>query len=184
MDLSDVYALRIAAFAYYRNASQDLQQRAHDFFNAMDVNSDKQVSLDEYVTFFRACGYNWIDRNMFRVLDLDRDGRLDFYDVLALYYFMKTRVGCQVCRVWLSRMYFTCLACFDSGGNHYDLCSGCYAHDEIRFQHCHPYSFIAMSCYGARRCQMPAAHPPNMSLVKLMQQHQMMQLQVLSYVLI
>ncbi|KAG2721949.1 hypothetical protein I3760_02G105800 [Carya illinoinensis] len=165
MDLSDVYALRIAAFAYYRNASQDLQQRAHDFFNAMDINSDKQVSLDEYVTFFRACGYNWIDCNMFRVLDLDRDGRLDFYDVLALYYFMKTRVGCQECRVWLSRMYFTCLACFDSGGNPYDLCPGCYARDEIRFQHCHPYSFIdSYVLLRARRCQMPAAPPPNMSL--------------------
>ncbi|KAG2721945.1 hypothetical protein I3760_02G105500 [Carya illinoinensis] len=169
MDLSDINELHAAAFAYYRNASQDVRERACAFFNAMDMDRDGQVCLFEFVTFFRECGYNWIDGNTFRAFDRNGDGSLDFYEVLTLYYTMKTRsVWCRVCRVWLTRLYFTCLACYDSCGDTYDLCPTCCARDEIRFQHGwngHPNIFIdSYVLLRARRRQMPAAAAPNMSL--------------------
>ncbi|XP_041001227.1 uncharacterized protein LOC121246965 [Juglans microcarpa x Juglans regia] len=171
MDLSEINELRMAASAYYNNAPPELQNLAWAFFKEMDMNGDGRVSLDEYFTFFRACGYTWIDCNMFWALDLDRDGRLDFYDVLALYYFMKTRVRCRCCGVWLRRMYFTCLECFDSGGYTYDLCPACYAREElIGFQHGRNVHGIVRNIFldsylllRARRGRMPAA-PSNMSL--------------------
>ncbi|KAF5452622.1 hypothetical protein F2P56_027598 [Juglans regia] len=183
MDLSEINELRIAATASYNNAPRYLQNRAWDFFKQMDMNGDDRVSLDEYFTFFRACGYTWIDCNLFWALDLDRDGRLDFYDVLALYYFMKTRVRCRCCWDWPRRMYFTCLECFDSGGNTYDLCPNCYAREELtRFQHGRNVHGIDRNIFldsyvllRARRGWIPAAAPSNMSLALVPQpppQHQ------------
>jgi Ca2+-binding EF-hand superfamily protein len=58
--------LHMAAAAYYNNSSQQLQQLAANFFGSMDMNGDGRVSFDEFVAFFRHCGYHWIDSNFFR----------------------------------------------------------------------------------------------------------------------
>ncbi|KAG6726919.1 hypothetical protein I3842_02G104400 [Carya illinoinensis] len=172
MDLIGINELRMAAFAYYHNASQDLQKQARAFFDAMDINRDGRVSLGEFITFFREHGYDWIDNGRFGEFDRDGDGNLDFYEVLTLYYAIKTRSAwCRVCGTWLTRLYFTCVTCFDSGGDTYDLCPACYAkHANNRPHHGpngHPNIFLdSYVLLRARRGQTPAA-PPNMSLQAL-----------------
>ncbi|KAG6726917.1 hypothetical protein I3842_02G104300 [Carya illinoinensis] len=169
MDLIGINELRMAAFAYYHNASQDLQKRARAFFDAMDINRDGRVSLNEFITFFREHGYDRIDGGRFREFDRDGDGSLDFYEALTLYYTIKTRSAwCRVCGTWLTRLYFTCVTCFDSGGDTYDLCPACYAkHANNRPHHGpngHPNIFLdSYVLLRARRGQMPAA-PTNKSL--------------------
>ncbi|KAG6670429.1 hypothetical protein I3843_Q065600 [Carya illinoinensis] len=85
----------------------------------MDINRDGRVSLNEFITFFREHGYDRID-----------GGSPDV--VLHI----KTRSAwCRVCGTWLTRLYFTCVTCFDSGGDTYDLCPACYAKHANRPHH-------------------------------------------------
>ncbi|KAB1219353.1 hypothetical protein CJ030_MR3G001164 [Morella rubra] len=130
--------LHMAATAYYHNASGELQELAQDFFHSMDLNGDRQITFDELAAFFRHWGYH-LSPNLFISLDRNRDGVLDFWEVLTLYYIMKTRLHCIQCRVCLMGQYFTCVKCFDSGGDTYDLCARCYR--EQRYQHRH-HSFL------------------------------------------
>ncbi|KAK7859061.1 hypothetical protein CFP56_008751 [Quercus suber] len=136
--------LHMAASAYYRNASNELRQRATEFFNSMDTNGDGGVSFNEFVQFFVQNGYNWIDPNLFRSLDRNGDGTLDFFEVLTFYYILKTRgVWCDYCRICLMGLYFTCVACFDNArGNTYDLCSTCYGARRHQQQHPHHNYFL------------------------------------------
>uniref|UniRef100_A0A7N2MM78 EF-hand domain-containing protein n=1 Tax=Quercus lobata TaxID=97700 RepID=A0A7N2MM78_QUELO len=136
--MANMEELHMAASAYYRNASNELRQRATEFFNSMDTNGDGGVSFNEFVQFFVQNGYNRVDPNLFRGLDRNGDGFLDFFEVLTFYYIFKTRgVWCDYCRIGLMGLYFTCVACFDNaGGNTYDLCSTCY--EARRHQQRHP----------------------------------------------
>jgi hypothetical protein len=132
--------LHMAAVAYYHNSAPHLQQLVANFFCSMDTNQDGGVSFDEFLNFIQQCGYNnWIDPNyFFRSLNRNRVGRLDFSEVLTLYYIMKTRsVQCRYCGTWLVGLYFTCVQCFDTANSTtYDLCAPCYGNPQ-RFHHHH-----------------------------------------------
>ncbi|XP_059446745.1 uncharacterized protein LOC132178315 [Corylus avellana] len=156
--------LHIAAAAYYNNSSWQLQQLANDFFRSMDMNRDGLASLNEFVDFFRQCGYHWIDPNFFRSLDRNRDGSLDFNEVLTLYYIMKTRgVWCNQCRACLMGLYFTCVTCFDSADNTYDLCATCYS--ARSFRHHHPTFLDTFVLLRSKRGLPPGVANPNPALV-------------------
>ncbi|KAC0722799.1 hypothetical protein FH972_027116 [Carpinus fangiana] len=102
----------------------------------MDTNRDGLVSLNEFVDFFRLCGYRWSDPNFFHCLDRNRDGCLDFNEVLTLYYIVKTRgVCCDQCRTCLMGLYFTCVECFDTANDTYDLCATCYSARSFHHHH-------------------------------------------------
>jgi hypothetical protein len=130
--------LHEAALAYYNNAPRDLQRLAWNFYLALDRDGDGQVSYSEYVQFLQQ-SYGWIRPNFFMDLDRNGDGSLDFWEVLTLYYVVKTRgsVWCQGCQSCLVGLYFTCVTCFDSGSRSYDMCPGCYK--RRRFSHQHSY---------------------------------------------
>ncbi|KAB1219363.1 hypothetical protein CJ030_MR3G001154 [Morella rubra] len=136
--LTTMEEIHMAAIAYYHNASCELQELAWSFFRSMDLNGDRQISFGELALFFRHWDYYSI-RNLFISLDQNRDGVLDFWEVLTLYYIMKTRVHCIQCRGCLMGQYFTCVECFDSGGDTYDLCVRCYSGRS--YQH-HHHSFL------------------------------------------
>ncbi|XP_030924087.1 uncharacterized protein LOC115950943 [Quercus lobata] len=124
------------AIAYYNNAPRNLQRLAWSFFLALDSDGDGQISYTEYINFLRQCGYGWISSNFFKDLDRNRDGCLGFWEVLTLYYVIKTRgLWCQGCQTCLVGLYFTCVSCFDSGSRTYDLCSACYK--QKKFSHNH-----------------------------------------------
>ena len=57
----------------------------------MDANRDDRVSLAEFASFLQQKGYGEIEHNMFRQLDANGDGELDFDEVLTFYYIVKTR---------------------------------------------------------------------------------------------
>lgn len=130
--------LHEAAIAYYNNVPRDLQRLAWNFYLALDTDGDGRVSYAEYVKFLQQ-SYGWIRPNFFMDLDRNRDGSLDFWEVLTLYYVVKTRGGvwCQGCQACLVGLYFTCVACFDSSSRSYDLCPACYKRK--RFTHHHTY---------------------------------------------
>ena len=124
------------AIAYYNNAPRNLQRLAWSFFLALDSDGDGQISYMEYINFLRQCGYGWISSNFFKDLDRNRDGCLGFWEVLTLYYVIKTRgLWCQGCQTCLVGLYFTCVSCFDSGSRTYDLCPTCYK--QKKFSHNH-----------------------------------------------
>ncbi|KAK2643767.1 hypothetical protein Ddye_018962 [Dipteronia dyeriana] len=142
--------LREAAIAYYNNGSSDVQMVAWNFFKSMDVNGDGNVSLIEFVEFLRHRGYHWISPNLFTELDRNGDGCLDFWEVLTMYYMVKTRsVCCRGCRTILKGLYFTCVICFDHEGDAYDMCSTCYG--RRTFSHHHNSFFDSYVLLGSRR---------------------------------
>ncbi|XP_050239217.1 uncharacterized protein LOC126688539 [Quercus robur] len=130
--------LHMAALAYYNNSNRDLQNKAWDFFNSMDSNGNGRVSYEEFIHFFGQYGYNWEDRNFYHSLDRDHDGLLDFWEVLTLYYILKTRsVRCQCCSACQIGLYFTCVTCFHSARHTFDICIGCYSTQTYKRQHDH-----------------------------------------------
>ena len=97
--MANMEELHMAASTYYGNASDELRQRAIEFFKSMDTDGDERVSFNEFVQFFVQNGYNWVgDSNHFRSLDRNGDGILDLFEVLTFYYILKTRgVWCDCC---------------------------------------------------------------------------------------
>ncbi|KAL6185202.1 hypothetical protein ACLB2K_041336 [Fragaria x ananassa] len=118
----------------------------------MDTNGDKRISYSESSDFLEQTGHKWIldNPNFFKKLDRNRDGGLDFEEVLTFYYIIKTScVMCRGCSVYLCGLYFTCVACFD-GADHktYDLCAVCYRN--WNFNHHHSYFLVTIYCYGSK----------------------------------
>lgn len=74
--------------------------------------------------------------NFFDELDHGDNGSLYFSEVLTFFYVLKTRsVCCDHCRAFQTRLYFTCVECFECGDDSYDLCLSCYRRS--KFQHHH-----------------------------------------------
>ncbi|CAN8324294.1 unnamed protein product [Cochlearia groenlandica] len=131
--------LNEAAIAYYNNGSTEQQNLSWQFFRAMDMDGNGHVSLQEYTDFLRrTAGLAWVHPDMFRELDRNGDGQLDFWEVLTLYYVARTRtISCRTCLRPLNGLHFTCVECFDSpsGGHTFDLCVKCYMRRTYTHQH-------------------------------------------------
>lgn len=130
--------IRQAVDAYFTAGSEVLQQRAEEFFESMDADGDKKVSLHEYLLFLREQGYTHLHNpNLFQELDRNNDGSLDFKEFLCLFYIIITgRRCCDGCAVFLKGLFFTCVECYDKGsGSSFNLCSECYR--DRRFNHPH-----------------------------------------------
>ncbi|KAF8388293.1 hypothetical protein HHK36_026959 [Tetracentron sinense] len=133
--------IREAALAHYYAGSEEVKQLAGSFFRFMDIDGDGRISVWEFVEFLKQRGYRVNYNNFFIELDNDRNGYLDFYEVLVLYYIVKTKRGsCRQCNALLRGQYVTCVTCFDSCNESYDLCSTC-SYNSGRSNHNH-YSFL------------------------------------------
>ncbi|PRQ30440.1 putative EF-Hand 1, calcium-binding protein [Rosa chinensis] len=154
-----------AAVAYYNNGSNNLRELASNFFKSMDTNRDRRVSRSEFVRFLQQSGYN-INPYIFNALDRNGDGYLDFWEVLTLYYIIKTRLyHCADCGVRLLGLYFTCVECFDRAGDTYDLCSICYS--ARQFRHSHTLFLDNHMLLIAKRRQARGSHNLNQVLLIL-----------------
>ncbi|XP_050374410.1 uncharacterized protein LOC126791948 [Argentina anserina] len=147
-----------AAIASY-NASQELQSSARSFIQSMAIHGAGQSSFNR---FLNQKGYNWFitDSHLFQKLDCNRDGWLDFWEMLTFYYIIRTRYfQCRECSKYLSGLYFTCVDCFEGGAqsahynryrhhhHHYDLgtynlCVACYRSRNFVDHHPHHTYFL------------------------------------------
>ncbi|KAF8388292.1 hypothetical protein HHK36_026958 [Tetracentron sinense] len=129
--------MREAALAYYEAGSEQLKQLAWKFFRLMDIDGDGRISILEFVGFLKQRGYGVNNNNnFFKELDRDRNGYLDFNEVLVFYYIVRAkRRSCNGCKALLKGLYFTCITCFDSCHESYDLCYSCYGHGRNPHHH-------------------------------------------------
>ncbi|KAK1421184.1 hypothetical protein QVD17_23339 [Tagetes erecta] len=126
------------AKAYYQASTDHLQQLARDFFSAMDHDGDGSIDLREFMEFMREEGYGQMtDTSIFKQLDLDGNGTLDFFEVMTLYYIIKSgRPFCDHCKMFIMATYFTCVGCLESqNGQSFYLCLECYIRQKCDHTH-------------------------------------------------
>ncbi|KAG8369781.1 hypothetical protein BUALT_Bualt14G0049400 [Buddleja alternifolia] len=127
--------MRKIARAYYAQASKDEKNSIQKFFKNIDANGDGKVSL---VEFKKSMGFWLSDETIFRQLDTNDDGTLDFDEVLALYY-MKKKIDppkCDGCSALLVGSYFSCWLCFGKANTgSTDLCCSCYHRGTFEHKH-------------------------------------------------
>jgi len=123
--------IRQAAVAYYEHLPEEKMKSAEDTFRAMDKNGDGKISLREYVDYLtNSNNAVFTHPNIFRALDKDNNGSLDFGEAIVLYYilFSGRALLCKCCDTFLADVYFSCFQCFclDESPSTYDLCCACY----------------------------------------------------------
>lgn len=125
---SEMEEMRELAKAYFgSNSSAQTQARAKAFFNSMDSDGDGKVELSEFLSFMSRKGYKRTGNpGFFDKLKGDGNGGLDFWDVMTLYYIIKSgRPFCDCCGEFIPATYFSCVKCFKDGTS-FDLCLRCY----------------------------------------------------------
>ncbi|KAG8369782.1 hypothetical protein BUALT_Bualt14G0049500 [Buddleja alternifolia] len=127
--------MRKIASAYYARGSEDEKHSIRELFTKLDSDGDGKVSL---VEFKKSAGF-WLsdDESIFKQLDTNDDGTLDFNEVLALYY-MEKKVSppkCGGCRELLVGSYFSCWLCCENGDRTTDLCCSCYQRGSFKHEH-------------------------------------------------
>lgn len=103
-------------------------------FEKLDLNNDGKISLREFTMGVECALSN--DR-VFKQLDSDSDGALDFDDILVLFYYKRdaiTVLRCDGCRELSFGPTFSCFEC--SRDRSYALCCNCYGGG--KFPHRHP----------------------------------------------
>ena len=125
---------------YYKSSSTDLKELAHKFFKSLDFDGDEKVSLHEFLGFMREEGHKKMsNRHFFKELDKDGSGTLEFMEVMALYYIIKSgRPFCEGCNTFIPGMFFTCTECYENIPDSFSLCPDCfnngqYIHDHKQF---------------------------------------------------
>ncbi|KAE9452983.1 hypothetical protein C3L33_15113, partial [Rhododendron williamsianum] len=124
---------------YYEKSSLDIKAAAWNFFDSLDYNNDGKVSLQEFLGFMRDKGHAKMGSSQFfKELDNDNNGTLEFMEVMALYYIIKSgRPFCGGCDEFIPGMYFTCSVCFDNGNDLFCVCSNCFQRDNYRHHYRH-----------------------------------------------
>uniref|UniRef100_UPI001CB8D233 uncharacterized protein LOC122604839 n=1 Tax=Erigeron canadensis TaxID=72917 RepID=UPI001CB8D233 len=104
------------AMAYYQASSCDIQKLAEDFFGAMDHDGDGKIDQKEFLEFMRDEGYaQMTSPSFFKQLDLDGNGTLDFFEVMTLYYIVKSgRPFCDCCKKFIPSTYLSCVGCLEN----------------------------------------------------------------------
>ncbi|KAL6187995.1 hypothetical protein ACLB2K_039390 [Fragaria x ananassa] len=140
--MGDMKEIRDAALAYYYNLSKEQQQEVYTFFQAMDIDGDGGITIKEFQQIFISTFSVPRDsvNHLFREMDKNGDGVLDFEEAITLYYVLSNdrMVGCDGCKTpFLKGLYFTCVDCFDhSPTDSFDLCISCFGSRNYVHEHC------------------------------------------------
>ncbi|KAG5224153.1 calcium-dependent protein [Salix suchowensis] len=123
--------IRRAAMAYFEYLPVEDKKRARYIFDSMDENGDGQINLDEYVEYLNKNNKTVLTHpSMFRALDKNNNGSLDFEEVIVLYYITQSgrALICKSCHTLLTNLYFSCSQCFFKGKSvsTYEICCDCY----------------------------------------------------------
>ncbi|KAK6161190.1 hypothetical protein DH2020_004571 [Rehmannia glutinosa] len=125
------------AKSHYRAGSPEVQALAHKFFKSLDTDGDGRVDLPEFLSFMRQEGYAQM-RNPYFFKELDRDGNgtLDFWEVMTLYYIIKSgRPFCDWCGNFIPGIFFSCVECFKRPESSFSLCRDCYRSEKCSHNH-------------------------------------------------
>ncbi|KAF7150015.1 hypothetical protein RHSIM_Rhsim02G0047400 [Rhododendron simsii] len=143
---------------YYNKSSPGIKEAAHKFFNSLDNDNDGKVSLHEFLGFMQQEGHTKMsNRHFFEELDKDGSGTLEFMEVMALYYVIKSgRPFCSGCDEFILGMYFTCSKCFENGDNSFCVCPKCF--DDDHFVHEHDQFLDNYALLEAKRLEGIANH--------------------------
>ncbi|XP_022849526.1 uncharacterized protein LOC111371659 isoform X7 [Olea europaea var. sylvestris] len=119
------------ARAHYHAGSQKVRDLAHEYFNFMDSDGDGRIDLPEFLAFVRQKGhYRMQNHYFFRELDRDGNGSLDFWEVMTLYYIIKSgRPFCDSCANFVPGIFFSCVECS------FTLCCDCYRSTKCDHNH-------------------------------------------------
>ncbi|KAL1832665.1 hypothetical protein ACET3Z_002316 [Daucus carota] len=131
--------LRDLVMTQYQYAPRQAQMAAHGFFDAMDDDGNGSVSYREFKRFLVSEGFEeFSDKDLFKRLDGDGSRGLDFWEVMSLYYILRSdKPFCTECDDFLLETYFVCNGC--RGGPYYFCNSCCQEHNyEMRGDHCYP----------------------------------------------
>ncbi|OMO95416.1 Calcium-binding EF-hand [Corchorus olitorius] len=118
--------------AYYARLPESQKDEATKFFNSLDKDGDGKITVEEFMAWVKQRGFKSLNRyeSIFKELDKDENGTLDFDEVLMLFYLYKSGrfVFCDGCGSFIKGTYFTCLKCFNAGmpAEGCDLCCSCY----------------------------------------------------------
>lgn len=165
--------MRGAAMAYYANMSEDQQQSFERFNSLMDGNGDGKVRFQEYMDFIRKQGYNHVPSNLFRLLDENNRGYLDFEECVTLFYMITCNrfvfCGGYNCKSHLLGLHFVCVECYRVGKGTFSLCSTCYRDTNFDHEHStfldnydllHTKPWEVQSSHGTST-KMVVSHPEN-----------------------
>lgn len=100
----------------------------HNFFKSMDTDGDGHVNLPEFLEFMRREGHAQMrNPHFFKELDRDNNGTLELWEVITLYYIIKSgRPFCDHCGKFIPGIFFSCIECFNNHKSPFNLCLGCY----------------------------------------------------------
>ena len=123
--------IRRAAGACYEHLPAKDKKVARKNFNAMDKNRDGQISLREYMKYAKKKKATYFTHEgIFRALDKDENGSLDFEEAIVLHYIMQSgrAIICMSCKTFMAGAYFSCSQCFfkDASVSTYEICCDCY----------------------------------------------------------
>ncbi|KAH6770277.1 hypothetical protein C2S52_015080 [Perilla frutescens var. hirtella] len=123
--------IREVARAYYNGADEEERNLARKLFQTLDEDGDGKVTLHEYK---KRVNPFFSNEHIFRQLDENDDGTLDFDEVLALYYMDRISIPrCASCHDLLLASYFCCMSCL--GKTSYCLCCDCYGGQKFHHPH-------------------------------------------------
>ncbi|EYU32599.1 hypothetical protein ABFS82_14G029800 [Erythranthe guttata] len=129
--------LRAIADAHYRASPPAAKALAYEFFKTLDSDGDGRVSINEFLSLMKEQGHvRLANPYFFRELDSNGNGSLDFWEVLTLYYIVKSgRPVCECCGILVTGTFFSCVECFDSPAGAYSLCILCYRSNKSDHNH-------------------------------------------------
>ncbi|KAH6786677.1 hypothetical protein C2S52_006229 [Perilla frutescens var. hirtella] len=129
--------VRAIAEAHYTAGSKEVKSLADEFFRALDTDGDGRVSFHEFLELMNHEGHTRLaNHHFFWALDRDRNGFLDFWEVLTLYYIIKSgRPICRCCGFLVIDTFFSCVECFNSSEGSYSLCIHCYSFNRSDHNH-------------------------------------------------
>ncbi|KAG6393065.1 hypothetical protein SASPL_147295 [Salvia splendens] len=144
---------RRIARALYERASQSEKREASEFYERLKSKRDGKIRVLE---FKKGVESSLSKEKIFKQLDLNGDGFLEFEDVLLLFYHSVkkaiTILRCRGCSVLIFATAYSCFQCFFNTADHrFSLCHACYATGKV--QHGHPLTSSSSSSSSLLRDQ-------------------------------
>ncbi|XP_042993070.1 uncharacterized protein LOC122319185 [Carya illinoinensis] len=149
--------IREVAKAYYENSTEQQKKEAQDAFQKMKSENNNTISLTDFLDIFLPDSFpKSVACSLFEdQLDVNRDGILDFNEFITLFYLHQSKrlLYCHGCEKFLTGLYFTCVKCFDSTSNSYDICSLCYQNKNLQ----HHTDAVFLDNYALLRRKKPSS---------------------------